>query len=695
MYRELSIENKYSERVNSWTHHLHQAAAAVTSVTVMMDSASVACAENISLFRLLTEVPEPPSVNTSLPQFHDSSNYTLPLLKERALVGVLGFLSSVINDGNCITAVCIHERRDSDTLEAHIAINKERRKDNNALLYTICTGFNTIFARLSRPGDSSCERDVFNQIVAMCKSKILCRFRYEKKKASRLPKASSRAPKNLSSDPKNPLDRVVDRVREALQQLRDGVQVPKMKRYTRYAADMEAQIEKFLENLSRVRQIISNWLQHRVDSALCALIDGLCEFEATERWKEVVNLIPDELMEGSMRKSFINMVRKGARYRHAARILYRTAKKFPIAQRMRAIPVQLPESAFQRCQAPPSAASLDKTWKRVVVRKKHTVHRICQILKTSVPAANQNFDGQRRRTLAEGKFHAEVQLLHQILANPTPSPPRIVCASKDACFLCHLLIQAHAKIYTPRCHGKLYPGWRLPPGPEFRAVQISLNHILEQRIRDFVASLVQSGQGKSHQDGCESSCSTAILSDTTAAPTVADATDSEKGAAAGSESTSQEKTPTVSERSSSSSATIMSASQYDARHPYYRDSFTKAESSIRQSYALAQGEVVASSLPINKVSKIYTAEPLQVQLEYTKAERSILNERPPQLRYRIQQLTARETQTIRESSYVPIIDVALIGSTEERTFKLHEMADIYLRAGDCIFRLILEPANQS
>ncbi|KAJ6789435.1 hypothetical protein PWT90_00236 [Aphanocladium album] len=524
----------------------------------------------------------------------------------------------------------------------------------------------------------------------MCKSRILCRFRYAKKQ--------------MPSSPKNPLDKVVDRARQSLLQLREGVQVPKMERYRRHAASMEAQVVQFLDKSAKLLQVISNWQQHKVDSELCAVIDGLFDFAATDKWRDVVDLIPDSLMEPSMRKSFSNMIRKGARYRHAARILYRSAKKLAVTRRMRAIPVHLPESAFRRCQVSSTDASLDKTWNRVIIQKKNNLRHICQILKIDVLAADVAFDSQKRKTLTQGKFHAEIQLLHQILANPSPYPPRIVCASKDACFLCHVLIQAHAKIFVPRCHGKLYPGWRLPLGPEFRALQISLNHTLEQRIRDCVTTLVQNKRSQCYPDPCESSCSTAILSDTTAVPSEADAAGIKAVAGEDSEATSYESTPIAWPitppivlpsplKSSSSSSTIRSMSHYDNPRPIHPEQPMQAELSIRQSYALAQGEVVASSLAINEASEVYTAAPLQVQLEYTKTERSILNESAPRLRYRIQQLTTREAHELRESSYIPVVDVTSLGRAVERTYQLYELTDLYLGAGDCIFRLILEPAN--
>ncbi|KAK8039835.1 hypothetical protein PG993_008246 [Apiospora rasikravindrae] len=87
---------------------------------------------------------------------------------------------------------------------------------------------------------------------------------------------------------------------------------------------------------------------------------------------------------------------------------------------------------------------------------------ICRLLKVKEPDANRMYAEKTRRTLKEGKVHAEIQLLFHCEQENFKFPPRVVCSSKDACFLCNTFILMHGKMHTPRSHGKLYPGWRLP-----------------------------------------------------------------------------------------------------------------------------------------------------------------------------------------------------------------------------------------
>ncbi|OAA43453.1 arginine N-methyltransferase 2-like protein [Beauveria brongniartii RCEF 3172] len=680
--------------------------AQVPDLINMAQSAYVACAENISLLHLLQKVPEPPSVNIAPPIEHDATNYTLELATERSLAGALAFVSSITDSPKCITAVCIQEQEQRRKLQVHVAINKKSPTENDGTLGIICSGFNQMFARLSDFDGGNCENDLCMQIVSLCRSKILCRLGYQKKTAFGC---------------RSPLDTVLDRARESLLQLREGVQVPKMDKYHRNASTMSAQVEQFLDKSADLVKVIRSWTMHKTDNELCAVIDGLYDFVATDKWKTVIELIPERLMDCSSRQSLVKMLQKGSRYRHIARLLYRAAKKHPIIRRMEAVAVQLPEHTFQRASPSSPPSSLEGTSSRVLAAPNHSVDRLCQALNTNADEARTVFEAQTHKTLTEGKFHAEVQLLCQILSQPSHTPPRVVCASKDACFLCNCLLRAHAKLYTPRCHGKLYPAWRLPMTAEFRPLQVSLNQMLEQRIRSSAAAAFLQSVGGGRQrrgrrqhlypDPCESSCSTAMRSDTTVVVKTAGSADGgtlEDGSSASENSVAKDDSvPSKTSCSSSSMASLRAAEESerlmgeDATALMEKDDSLDTSSSsdtatpvekeaaqslvsrdrrldgrhwtVSQSYALAQGEVVASSIPPNTASKTYTAELLRVQLEYTNTRHRAGDDDDDDddqthLKYQIQQLTAHEARTLREGrSSINIIDVSAITASQERT----------------------------
>ena len=78
------------------------------------------------------------------------------------------------------------------------------------------------------------------------------------------------------------------------------------------------------------------------------------------------------------------------------------------------------------------------------------------------------------------KVHAEMQLAHFYeLHPPRRHHPRVIAATKDTCFLCNEFIKFYGRYFTPRCHGRLYPGWGLPAWPDKLVMQRFVKHLDE------------------------------------------------------------------------------------------------------------------------------------------------------------------------------------------------------------------------
>jgi OTT_1508-like deaminase len=60
------------------------------------------------------------------------------------------------------------------------------------------------------------------------------------------------------------------------------------------------------------------------------------------------------------------------------------------------------------------------------------------------------------------RLHAEIQLVLHFEQHPTLFRPRVICSSKSACYLCHLLLKIHNQYFIPSSHGKLYDTWKWP-----------------------------------------------------------------------------------------------------------------------------------------------------------------------------------------------------------------------------------------
>lgn len=215
---------------------------------------------------------------------------------------------------------------------------------------------------------------------------------------------------------------------------------------------------------------------------------------------------------------FLSPPGQSVRYSEAARFLFRTSKKFPIARRMKAVIVSLPDNAFTRIPLEPTykigIASVLARVKTPKMSKRMTqqsqVDTICRLLGTDTDQADEDLAKQAVRTHKTGKIHAEVQLLvhDEIHRNTEPCdkillPPRIVSSSKKACFLCDLLIKVHGKMRTPWSHGKLYPGWRVPDYPGLD-LQERFNGVLEHCIRKSISLLFERGERTTYPDPRES-----------------------------------------------------------------------------------------------------------------------------------------------------------------------------------------------
>jgi hypothetical protein len=197
------------------------------------------------------------------------------------------------------------------------------------------------------------------------------------------------------------------------------------------------------------------------------------------------------MIDPTSRKNLLNIINKVSRYREAAKFLYRTAKKIPLVRRMKIVLVGLPQSVFQKIPANQSTPTLPSTVSRISALhgQQGNVSQVCQLLNVSEVEANDRFAQQTRKTLKDAKIHAEIQLLFYCELEASKLPPRVVCSTKDACFLCNAFIRMFGKIHTPRCHGRLYPGWRLPFSPRLKEMEQRFNRELANYIRNSLTTL--------------------------------------------------------------------------------------------------------------------------------------------------------------------------------------------------------------
>ncbi|KID59397.1 arginine N-methyltransferase 2-like protein, partial [Metarhizium hybridum] len=273
---------------------------------------------------------------------------------------------------------------------------------------------------------------------------------------------------------------------------------------------------QFTEKAKRVIKLLDSWTNHQTLGRLQNVVQGVYELAQIKGVSELLDAIPNREMDPSSRRSLLNMIKKVARYRSSAMFLYRTAKKFPITQAMEAVPVTMPRSAFQNHQ-PRSIPSLDSFLKdaRVFYGQKRDRGQFFRLLQCNEQQASDLFMKQTRKTLSEAKIHAEMQLIFHCEIEQYAPFPRVISSSKDACFLCNAFIQMQGKFYTPRCHGRLYPGWRLPICPETTAFEQQFVDYLLTQARNSIQLLLSRRERTVYPDPNESTVMTIPMSSST------------------------------------------------------------------------------------------------------------------------------------------------------------------------------------
>ena len=90
---------------------------------------------------------------------------------------------------------------------------------------------------------------------------------------------------------------------------------------------------------------------------------------------------------------------------------------------------------------------------------------------------------------AKCAVHAEMQLLfHYEFLNPY-LPPRVICSTKKACYLCNLFFLLHGRFFMPATHGRLYEKWTLPK--RLRDLQGPKAETIHSVVERFLQAIVE------------------------------------------------------------------------------------------------------------------------------------------------------------------------------------------------------------
>ncbi|KAI1778857.1 hypothetical protein F4818DRAFT_437658 [Hypoxylon cercidicola] len=663
---------------------------------------AIICAENIAALHVLhsrpnqhNAVPAQPSSNPVTNSQSRSADYTLPFEKERSLAGTLAFLAYAKEDINYIPAVCIEENPSAACLNVLIAVNKKTESDGRDILEKSKQRFEDIFAVLAQLDDGAhhVEKDMFRAIVSMCSVRILHRLSLKRNERTKARQS----------------------IKETLQTVDKCLNDIELEEHRHLLSTSNS----FSRRAREVIELVDSWARHQTSLELEKLVDGINRLRGVGNLDALFSKINDRDMHRDSRKSLLNMINKVARYREAARILYRMAKKYPLVRRMRVELVQLPGKAFDKGRDRSGyTPNLDTNISAIngLEKNEKNFAYICRLMDSTKTDANRRFADRTRKTLREAKIHAEIQLLYYCKLYITHARrPRVVCSSKDACWLCNEFILTYKEIHIPRGHGKLYSGWRLPslPEPEFDNIAGRFNRRLMEFLKSSIKTLFERKEKTIYKDPIESTLLTYIWSTSTlptTAPAEADMADkhvgvvvlpSDKGVTLeegvtqkpqGKENEVSEKVLAEPRPSVPETSPIRREGSKDVPPPQRTSPVPRSATSspIQPDVSKKRAKTKYRRIKHGKTSSLHTAGLFEIQVEYAGNP----NPKAPsghrkRLAYAIDMLTANEAGELRSRGKVPIIDASSLDKNEV-DHRTDRDGFFYLSSGDAVLRVFLE-----
>jgi hypothetical protein len=222
-----------------------------------------------------------------------------------------------------------------------------------------------------------------------------------------------------------------------------------------------------------------------VDQKLANVIVACCELSNRTWYRPyILRNVGEQELQPNIWQGLERRLEKLARYSELSSYLLRAAEVMNLLRHVQVTSVSLSASCFSTPTWVPSPLGLDKCVSRCCGKDKQVLSRVCQNFIEPLPLskARKQFDATTEAAVKESKIHAEMQILAHYHLNPSRRPPRIIAASKDACYLCNKLIELDGQFTVQGSHGRLYQKWRLPTLQVFDNLQDRLNRYLESKI---------------------------------------------------------------------------------------------------------------------------------------------------------------------------------------------------------------------
>ncbi len=320
---------------------------------------------------------------------------------------------------------------------------------------------------------------IFREIIRFSKTRLLARLRFTRSSTK-------------------------DSLATVLRYVIDWIQGPGKER--NLPAGWREVAKTFVTEARVVIKLLGSYDRHRTSGNLLKLVEGVHNLSRMASLYMVLEQVPETTMAPDLRGFLLRTISKIAHYRSVAVYLVRSAEVCPRLRRASVVMVDLDGQALGHPNSLDLTTDLGAVMSRLgtPVSRRWSVKDLCIVLRSEKgnkarlsmheTALNAEFQKLTLDVLANSKVHAEVQILAFLDARSMDIPPRVICSSKKACFLCNAFVRCHGAYHIPRSHGKLYPHWRLPCVKGTKQFEGALNRVLEIQIEETLGRFLSAGR---------------------------------------------------------------------------------------------------------------------------------------------------------------------------------------------------------
>ncbi|KAK4116494.1 hypothetical protein N656DRAFT_692707, partial [Canariomyces notabilis] len=428
-------------------------------------------AENIALLSILSRAPTPSQGNPR-PSTEKDAGRLLSFRQEQRLAEVLAFISGISDDPTRVVALCVEELAIGKGIRVVIAINKTGPESGSDILQRIQNGLKNLFSHLAQVNDENSamvEPQILNAISDMCENRILGRI------------SSKRLGADYGKQGKTFLGTAIQQAADAVRKYGDKKRFgPAIEKFLRDAAGLQ-------RRLTRLEACETG----DVPSHIGEVIRACHQLNKTTNFDEFFSGITTRQLDPSSKKYLTTRLSKLARYQECFLYLLKSAKAYGIFEQVDVTAVSPEPEFFSKFNLPANRSltgclSRCQNGASVIFGAK----AISKKLNLKLDIITREFTSTIEKVQQGSRVHAEVQIVSHYELHPAAKMPRIICSSKNACYLCNLFIQLHGAFYIPRTHGNLYFRWRMLSIPSLSQLQAQLNSALEARIRVALQSIM-------------------------------------------------------------------------------------------------------------------------------------------------------------------------------------------------------------